>query len=80
MTCQATDDHRVSAEGGPEEPLTLQTWFSAGRAAWMADGSRLLFSAADQMSFRSSQLWYLCHPGGEVRKITNGLNAYYGRP
>jgi eukaryotic-like serine/threonine-protein kinase len=67
----------IPAESGAEKPLTTQTWFIVGQVAWLADGSGLVFSATDQLSFWSSQLWYLAYPGGEARKITNDLNAYY---
>jgi Tol biopolymer transport system component len=36
-----------------------------------------VLSAGDQASLFYYQLWLLSYPGGEVRKITNDLNAYY---
>jgi serine/threonine protein kinase/Tol biopolymer transport system component len=67
----------VPAKGGAEKNLTSEHWFVAERIAWLADGSGLLLSAADRMSFWSRQLWFLSYPGGTARKITNDLNAYY---
>ena len=70
----------VSTEGGPEKPLTSRTWFQPGRVAWLADGSGLVFVAADKTSWIASQLWYLSYPGGETRKITNDLSSYNSPP
>jgi len=65
----------VPASGGPEKPIGAQRWYQAGRIAWLSDG--LVLSATDQPSIFYSQLWLLSYPGGELRKITNDLNAYY---
>ena len=68
----------VPASGAAEKPIGAQRWFQAGRVAWLSDGSGLVMSAGDQPSFSYSQLWLVSYPGGEARKITNDLNAYYG--
>ncbi len=68
----------VSVEGGPGKALTSRQWFSAGRVAWLADGSGLVFIATDKAWFTGFQLWYLSYPGSETRKITNDLNSYHG--
>ncbi len=67
----------VPVEGGTERPVTSQQWYQVQRLAWLADGSGLLMTAAEQAAdFQASQIWYLSYPGGEARKITNDLKEY----
>ena len=67
----------VPVEGGTERPLTSQRWYQIQRLAWLADGSGLLMTAAEQAAdFQATQIWYLSYPGGEARKITNDLKDY----
>ena len=67
----------VPVEGGRERPLTSQKWNEIQRLAWLADGSGLLMTAAEQPSdLRSKQIWHLAYPSGEARKITNDLKEY----
>ncbi len=66
----------VPVEGGPEETLTQQSWASVSRVLWIADGSGLIVAAIPQLISAGTQLWYVAYPDGEVRRITNDLNAY----
>jgi eukaryotic-like serine/threonine-protein kinase len=63
---------------GPEKTISSAGWSASGRSAWLADGSGLVIDAPDQGSSFSPQLWYVSFPGGEVRRITNDLNQYFG--
>jgi eukaryotic-like serine/threonine-protein kinase len=63
---------------GPEKTISPARWSASGRAAWLADSSGLVIDAPDQASTSSPQLWYVSYPGGEVRRITNDLNQYFG--
>ena len=67
----------VSVNGGAEKRLTTREWSSVLDPVWLADGSGLVFAAAEQGS-SSNQLWLLSYPGGPVRRITNDLNSYSG--
>jgi serine/threonine protein kinase/Tol biopolymer transport system component len=68
----------VPVPGGAEKTISSNKWSSPGRVAWVGDGSGLVLDASDQSSSLSSQLWYVAYPGGEVRRITNDLNRYFG--
>jgi Tol biopolymer transport system component len=63
---------------GPEKTISPAGWSASGRPAWLADSSGLVIDAPDQASSFSPQLWYVSYPGGEVRRITNDLNQYFG--
>ncbi len=66
----------VPAAGGPEKPLTSQTWVSVSRALWLSDGSGLIVAAVPRLISAGTQLWHVAYPGGGVRRVTNDLNAY----
>jgi len=66
----------VPAEGGAEKPITSQNWVSVSRVLWLGDGSGLIVAAVPELISTGTQLWYVSYPGGEVRRVTNDLNAY----
>ncbi len=66
----------VPAEGGPEKPITSQNWVSVSRVLWLGSGTGLIVAAVPELISAGTQLWYVSYPGGEVRRVTNDLNAY----
>jgi eukaryotic-like serine/threonine-protein kinase len=66
----------VPAAGGAEQAITTQNWVSVSRVLWLGDGSGLIVAAVPELISTGTQLWYISYPGGEVRRVTNDLNAY----
>src|SRR6185436_16116178 len=66
----------VPAEGGPEKPVTSQNWVSVSRVIWLGSGAGLIVAAVPELISAGTQLWYVAYPSGEVRRVTNDLNAY----
>jgi serine/threonine protein kinase/Tol biopolymer transport system component len=66
----------VPADGGPEKAITGQNWVSVSRTLWLNDGSGLIVAAVPELISTGTQLWYVSYPKGEVRRVTNDLNAY----
>ena len=66
----------VPATGGEEKPLTAHNWASVSRVLWQGDGNGLIVAAVPDLISAGTQLWYVSYPGGDVRRITNDLNAY----
>jgi Tol biopolymer transport system component len=66
----------VPLAGGAEKPITSQNWVSVSRVLWLGDVSGLIVAAVPELVSAGTQLWYVSYPGGEVRRITNDLNAY----
>jgi serine/threonine protein kinase len=65
----------ISAADGSSRPL-FQTPNLPGRAAWMPDGSGLLFVMSELSVNAPGQLWFISYPKGEVRRLTNDLTNY----
>ena len=66
----------VAVDGGTEKQLTSQNWASVSRVLWQNDGNGLIVAAVPEHTSAGTQLWYVSYPRGEVRRITNDLNAY----
>ncbi|HYL98077.1 MAG TPA: protein kinase, partial [Blastocatellia bacterium] len=66
----------VSVEDGKVQSLTSREWDYVFDPAWLADGSGLIFGAAEASSI-SNQVWLLTYPNGHARRITNDLNSYW---
>ena len=66
----------VPASGGEEKAITAQNWVSVSRVLWLGDGSDLIVAAVPELISTGTQLWYVSYPDGEVRRVTNDLNAY----
>jgi Tol biopolymer transport system component len=66
----------VPAGGGPEKAITSHNWVSVSRVLWLSDGSGLIVAAVPELISTGTQLWYVAYPSGEVRRVTNDLNAY----
>lgn len=65
----------VSVEDGSEKLLTTQRLGYVRQVAWLSDGTGLVMIAREQEG-TTTQIWHLAYPSGEVRRITNDLNAY----
>ena len=66
----------VPAAGGAERAITTHNWVSVSRVLWLNDGSGLIVAAVPELISAGTQLWHVSYPSGEVRRITNDLNAY----
>ena len=66
----------VPAAGGAEQAITSHNWVSVSRVLWLGDGGGLIIAAVPELISTGTQLWYVSYPGGDVRRITNDLNAY----
>lgn len=67
----------VDAETGEQKEITSKKFSDAGRVSWLADGSGMLVTAAEQGA-TIGQIWLISYPGGEARAITHDLNDYGG--
>jgi Tol biopolymer transport system component len=84
IACGAGDDRKnpqmtmvvVNVKDGSAKDLTAQRWDSIGRAAWLSDGSAIVFSASDSGTTAARQIWQISYPGGEAHRITHDLNSY----
>jgi serine/threonine protein kinase len=65
----------LDVETGLGRRVNAKPWYDISRAAWLADGSGIVMSAAEAPG-APWQLQLLAYPNGEVRKVTNDPNNY----
>jgi len=63
----------ASGEARPSGPSD----FSIGNMAWLPDSSAIVVTGTQGNSY-VSQVWLVSWPGGEVQRITNDTNQYWG--
>jgi serine/threonine protein kinase/Tol biopolymer transport system component len=63
----------VAVDTGQIKRLMNQDWDEINRIAWFSDGSGFVVNA-QALGVPGDQIWQVAYPGGEVRRITNGLN------
>lgn len=67
----------VTPANGQLTPLTELDWFYVGRVQWLADGTRLIVSAARE-PLGSMQLWSVAYPSGSIDSVRADLNSNDG--
>lgn len=66
----------VDVATGQEAELKTPNWRAITRVLWTPNGSHLIV-AARAANEAYSQLWMLAYPDGEIRRLTNDLEAYF---
>ena len=66
----------IPVEGGIETRLSPRIGYNIQALGWLPGGHGLVATANAQYPFL--QVWYVSHPEGEPRRITNDLNSYRG--
>jgi Tol biopolymer transport system component/DNA-binding winged helix-turn-helix (wHTH) protein len=66
----------IDVADGTETELKIPRWRAIPRVVWMPDGKHLIISAREAKE-PYSQLWLLALSDGEVRRLTNDLEAYF---
>ncbi|MCM3873638.1 MAG: DPP IV N-terminal domain-containing protein [Pyrinomonadaceae bacterium] len=66
----------IDVSTGKEIELKTPQWRAVSRVLWMPSGKHLIV-AAREINEPSSQLWMIAYPDGEVRRLTNDLEAYF---
>lgn len=66
----------VPLDGGEPGTISSEKWAAIGRVIWLPDSSGLIMTATPEFSAIGTQIWFLPYPNGQVRRITNDLNAY----
>jgi Tol biopolymer transport system component/DNA-binding winged helix-turn-helix (wHTH) protein len=66
----------IDVADGAETELKIPRWRVIPHVVWMPDGKHLIISAREAKE-PYSQLWMYSYPDGEIRRLTNDLEAYF---
>lgn len=67
----------ISIENGTTQQLKSPPWTKVYKTAWLKDGSGIIVNGRLRQD-EANQIWLLAYPGGDVRRITNDTNDYFG--
>lgn len=69
----------INVDNGELRSLIPQPLQWIGQTAWLKDGSGIIMAAfTDHAPTMTDEIWLLSYPGGEIRKITDGINGGFG--
>jgi Tol biopolymer transport system component/DNA-binding winged helix-turn-helix (wHTH) protein len=66
----------IDVADGKETEVKIPRWRAIPRVVWLPNGKHLIISAREAKE-PYSQLWMMSYPEGEVRRLTNDLEAYF---
>jgi eukaryotic-like serine/threonine-protein kinase len=61
---------------GASAPMGNLNWTSIGRLSWRTNPDAIIFSGFEKYGQFRPQLWEVLYPSGQLRQISNDLNAY----
>jgi serine/threonine protein kinase/Tol biopolymer transport system component len=67
----------VPVNGGPERFLSNYRWSYIVDLAWLSDHNGLMVAGADEVG-EHTQIYFLSYATGDVSRVTNDVNDYYG--
>jgi Tol biopolymer transport system component len=66
----------LDAQSGSEKPISPQRWDLIDDVVWLADGSSILITAADEEG-APVQIWEISYPTGNARNLTTDFVGAY---
>lgn len=60
------------------QPVFREPWSQIWTTQWIADGGAFVMTGRRDRSTDNNQLWRVAFPSGEVKRLTNDFNDYYG--
>lgn len=60
------------------QPIFKEPWSQIWTTQWIENGSAFVMTGRQDRSTDNNQLWRVAFPSGEVTRLTNDFNDYYG--
>ena len=60
------------------QPVFKNSWSQIWTTQWVEDGRAFIMTGRQDRSTDNNQLWRVAYPSGEVTRLTNDFNDYYG--
>lgn len=68
----------IDVESGTAEKVFVEAWEEIWHLDWLPDMSGFIFSGRKTKTHDNKQLWFVSFPNGEVKRLTEDYNDYYG--
>ena len=68
----------VDLETGKAERILKEAWEEIWHLDWLPDMSGFVLSGRHNRTYDNKQLWFVTYPNGEIKRLTEDYNDYYG--
>ena len=68
----------IRVNNGQTQPVFKESWSQIWTTQWIEDGNAFIMTGRQDRSTDNNQLWRVAFPSGEVTRLTNDFNDYYG--
>lgn len=68
----------IDIESGTARPVFSNSWEEIWHLDWLPDMRGFVFSGRQTKTNDNKQLWFVSYPNGEVKRLTEDYNDYYG--
>lgn len=63
---------------GQMQPIFSEPWSQIWTTQWVEGGAAFIMTGRQNRSTDNNQLWRVAYPGGEIMRLTDDFNDYYG--
>lgn len=68
----------IDVESGKTEQIFTEPWEEIWHLDWLPDMSGFVLSGRHNRTYDNKQLWFVSYPNGEIKRLTEDYNDYYG--
>jgi TnpA family transposase len=68
----------VRITDGQMQPVFTEPWSQIWTTHWTEGGAAFIMTGRQNRSTDNNQLWRIAYPSGEVTRLTDDFNDYYG--
>lgn len=68
----------IRVSDGQTQPVFKEPWGQIWTTHWVENGKAFIMTGRQDRSIDNNQLWRVAYPSGEVKRLTNDFNDYYG--
>ncbi len=68
----------IRVSDGQTQPVFTEPWGQIWTTHWVEGGAAFIMTGRQDRSIDNNQLWRVAYPSGEVTRLTDDFNDYYG--
>lgn len=68
----------IGISDGQTQPIFKEPWQQIWTTQWVEGGAAFIMTGRQNRSTDNNQLWRVAFPGGEITRLTDDFNDYYG--
>ena len=68
----------IRISDGQTQPVFAEPWGQIWSTQWVENGTAFIMTGRQDRSIDNNQLWRVAYPSGEITRLTDDFNDYYG--